>query len=739
MSRHFTQIFSNLTFSKSTYGINIHLFRNNKRSQLEIQKCSTSFRCLHMNLEFISKHYRPKPGEVLEFLNRNYKFPKPSESKDILLVRCPKCRPRMINYTLKIDIHFGTYKCSNCMHQGLWCDYVHSITKSSEFKISQLSFKAECEFSKSEEEIENFPNNLHKDHEIIGEFVSKHGIMKDTLVAYQVGIGEFENDNPDSEISSQLIKCLTFPRMAPEFSNEPCETLRSKITRIKACKASPLDSPELVTYDPAEFVPGLFGYHLAKLEDNAIIITRNEYDAMAAYQETKIPAVCLPTQVNQLHSQVLPLLERFSKIYVWLDDDVNGQDCAEKFVQKLGIDRCVIVNTKCNAYCGPVNAYEALRQGRDLNELLMLAKPLQHEQILNFDSLKDAVYREITNPNQVRGVLSSELPGLNKIMKGHRLGELTVFTGPTGTGKTTILSQISLDYCKSGVSTLWGSFEISNIRLAKKMLTQFAGKDLSKYPNEFHIWAKQFQQLPMYFLKFFGSTEVKGVIDAMEHAIHAFDVQHIIIDNLQFMTSDLGRNNLDKFEIQDRVVSAFRKLATEKHVHISVVVHPRKESKEILEINSVFGTGKITQEADNVVIIQKVEGDNGEARYLHIKKNRYDGTLGVIPYEFMKDSLKIKQISKTGQSKDYNDYNKDHDYGYNRGSYNWNDSSTQYNEPKKYEEIPGEYKELPREYKELPELPKYNELPEYKELPRVYSKPPQIVIPLEQQQLINMS
>ncbi|CAG8450907.1 6746_t:CDS:2 [Diversispora eburnea] len=614
MSRHFTQIFSNLTFSKSTYGINIqrkfHLFRNNKRSQLKIQTSSTSFRCLHEDLGFISKHYRPKPGEVLEFLNRNYKFPKPTESKDILLVKCPKCRPKKINYTLKIDIHFGTYKCTNCMHQGLWCDYVHSITKTSEFQIldtSQLGFKVESEFSKSEEEIENFPNNLHNDQEIIGEFVNKHGIMKDTLVEYQVGIGEFESDIPNPETPSQLIKCITFPRMAPKFSNEPCDTLSSKITRIKACKANPLDSPELVTYDPAEFVPGLFGYHLAKLEDNAIIITRNEYDAMAAYQETKIPAVCLPTQVNQLHSQVLPLLERFSKIYVWLDDDVNGQDCAEKFVQKLGIDRCVIVNTKCNSYNGPINAYEALKQGRDLNELLELAKPLQHEQILNFDGLKDAVYREITNPNQVRGVLSRELPGLNKIMKGHRLGELTVFTGPTGTGKTTILSQISLDYCKSGVSTLWGSFEISNVRLAKKMLTQFAGKDLSKHPNEFHIWAKQFQQLPMYFLKFFGSTEIKGVIEAMEHAIHAFDVQHIIIDNLQFMTSDLGRHHLDKFEIQDRVVSAFRKLATEKHVHISVVVHPRKESRELLDINSVFGTGKITQEADNVVIIQKVE------------------------------------------------------------------------------------------------------------------------------------
>jgi hypothetical protein len=83
-----------------------------------------------------------------------------------------------------------------------------------------------------------------------------------------------------------------------------------------------------------------------------------------------------------------------------------------------------------------------------------------------------------------------------------------VVTGPTGIGKTSLLSQISLDFAKKvlqstavhfivlascsvpirvrvrvsvrvtvydllkGVNTLWGSFEIKNSRLAKKMLQQ---------------------------------------------------------------------------------------------------------------------------------------------------------------------------------------------------------------------------------------------------------------------------
>ena len=36
-------------------------------------------------------------------------------------------------------------------------------------------------------------------------------------------------------------------------------------------------------------------------------------------------------------------------------------------------------------------------------------------------------------------------PHLSNILKGHRAGELTIFTGPTGSGKTTLMSELSLD------------------------------------------------------------------------------------------------------------------------------------------------------------------------------------------------------------------------------------------------------------------------------------------------------
>ena len=58
-----------------------------------------------------------------------------------------------------------------------------------------------------------------------------------------------------------------------------------------------------------------------------------------------------------------------------------------------------------------------------------------------------------------------------------------IFTsqGPTGSGKTTFLSEYSLDLASQGVKTLWGSFEIQNHRLAKIMMSQFSGYEIFNY------------------------------------------------------------------------------------------------------------------------------------------------------------------------------------------------------------------------------------------------------------------
>ncbi len=161
----------------------------------------------------------------------------------------------------------------------------------------------------------------------------------------------------------------------------------------------------------------------------------------------------------------------------------------------------------------------------------------------------------------------------------------TIFLQPTGSGKTTFLGQTSLDLAEQGINVLWGSFEVKNTRLMHKLLQQYMKDVLPIGLGERTIsdaekrdamtaltaLADEFETLPMYFMKFHGGSEVDDVLDAMEYAAYVHDVEHIILDNLQFMISrqaiDGRGSSFDKFDMQDMAIEKFRKFATDYNVH----------------------------------------------------------------------------------------------------------------------------------------------------------------------------
>ena len=120
---------------------------------------------------------------------------------------------------------------------------------------------------------------------------------------------------------------------------------------------------------------------------------------------------------------------------------------------------------------------------------------------------------------------------------------------------------------------------------------------------------------------------------------YAQDVDHVLLDNLQFLMSQAvngtrgGSAEGSKFDLQDRAIDRFRAFATRHNVHVTLVVHPRKEPETApLSLASVFGTAKATQEADNVLILQR-DAATGK-KTIDVRKNRYDGTLGSVPLRF---------------------------------------------------------------------------------------------------------
>lgn len=380
----------------------------------------------------------------------------------------------------------------------------------------------------------------------------------------------------------------------------------------------------------------LFGLPLIGRRDAEVVLTSRELDSLALSQSMGLPTLALPRGTVCLPPPLLPYLEQFRRIVFWLGDDLRSWEAAKQFARKLNPKRCSLVRPG-NQQPRPL---EALNQGLSLARILRTALPAWHKSIVSFRQLREEVLGELSNVEQAAGVHWSRFPDLNRLLKGHRKGELTVFTGPTGSGKTTFISEYALDLCTQGVNTLWGSFEISNVKLARVMLTQFAMVRLEEQLDKYEEWADRFEDLPLYFMTFHGQQSINSVIDTMQHAVYVYDVCHVVIDNLQFM---MGHEQLssDRIAAQDYIVGAFRKFATDNSCHVTLVIHPRKEDDDKeLQTASIFGSAKASQEADNVMILQDRKLVTGPGkRYLQVSKNRFDGDVGVFPLEFNKSSL----------------------------------------------------------------------------------------------------
>ncbi|KAJ2160283.1 hypothetical protein GGF46_002395 [Coemansia sp. RSA 552] len=644
---------------------------------------------------------------IREFLASTRQRPRAGLKADELVVKCPVCspgKPRRLAYSAHLSTSTGGFVCTNCFEQGTWEKY-QELARRRNFQNtipkSRLTDPPPFEFA--EDTLMRLRQNLADHEEIYTALTGQQKLQPATLARYGVGLGFVEAGTPELVDIQALIEgsddstpCLVFPRTAfrtNSFIEDTKErdnpgggalplsppagaargrgrprnkALSKMLNDADPARAAPdaaqleLSSPEYRTvqlkvvgwtmadlemYFPVdEAQPGLFGFHIAGPESTDVILAGHELDAMAAYQETGIAAVSLPRGAYQLPLDAMRALERFERIYVWLDDDHQGAEAANLITRKLGVDRCLVIHTKCGDPQGPPSASTALARGCDLTEILDRAQPMQHDKVLDFRALREAVKFEVTNPDLIRGVESTDLPGWNAIYKGLRPGELTILSGPTGCGKTTVISQMSLDFCKSGVSTLWGSFEIPNVRLATRMMSQYARRDITSDPSAVDYWSRKFEQLPMYFLKFHGSTKPETVLETMRHAVYAYDVKHIIIDNLQFMMSMQGKG-IDKYDAQDAAIATFRQFATDENVHITVVAHLRKDQPAAaVDINSIFGSAKVTQEADNVVILQRYGNSEGKVRCINVLKNRFDGTLGKVYISYDPETMSFKEI-----------------------------------------------------------------------------------------------
>ena len=76
---------------------------------------------------------------------------------------------------------------------------------------------------------------------------------------------------------------------------------------------------------------------------------------------------------------------------------------------------------------------------------------------------------------------------------------------------------------------------------------------------------------------------MEQILDAMEYSVYAYDVEHIILDNLQFMMG-ASYKGYERFDAQERALHEFRKFATAQNVHVTLHAKSQKSRPSTLAV-----------------------------------------------------------------------------------------------------------------------------------------------------------
>lgn len=188
-----------------------------------------------------------------------------------------------------------------------------------------------------------------------------------------------------------------------------------------------------------------------------------------------------------------------------------------------------------------------------------------------------------------------------------RPGEVSLWAGVNGHGKSMFLSQVTLDLCKQGHRVMVASFEMKPVRQMQRMSRQAFGD--SKPSVLFLQLMAKWSDDRLWIYDHVGAVEWRKVIAVMRYAKRHFGIQHFVIDSL--MKCVKGE---DDYNAQKDFVNELCAFANANDVHVHLVHHVRKGESEHKAPGKfdVKGAGAITDQVDNVFIVwrdKKAEDD----------------------------------------------------------------------------------------------------------------------------------
>jgi len=488
-----------------------------------------------------------------------------------------------------------------------------------------------------------------------GHYLTGRGISRDTLLAYKV------TSTPEAIYFNYYV------------GDSP--------VKIKGRAIGDMDNGrDKYAYTPKGGTNTLYGQHLYT-NQRTIAICEGEIDALSlhtALKANELDDVVLASSVPSGSSSMSWIensryfLDKFESIILVPDNDKAG----EKFIEKAGSELIMVKPVRIADLKGT--------GGNDVNELLqkkgkkavcgLIANSKQHIPDFTVDLSK------LPEKPQESQYERSGFYVLDKITRGLRHGLITLFTGHTGAGKTTILRQMIIFNIQNrrrigimmGEETpvmfrdmvLRQAFIKSHIDLFEPEIDEWSNKDWSPKPDLIKLFNDTYHPYISHFNcgHLQDGQRLKKLYEWIKFEAHIHNTRLFIIDNLMKLEVGIG-DSINS--AQGDIIDTLKNIATGLNVHIILVAHPKK-NQQTLNSESVSGSQKIANTVDNMItfqrfdkmddatatkLIQRINKNNDYdeiTAFMKVEKNRVWAKLGVVPMRYNPETNCIHDLANEG-------------------------------------------------------------------------------------------
>lgn len=365
-------------------------------------------------------------------------------------------------------------------------------------------------------------------------------------------------------------------------------------------------------------------------------------DNVAEVSAIQFNAVCLGSGVDfDAIAKCRFFFELFEYVVIVTPNAIAREKLVREIFPRLPACIVYVINDSGFKNCKTIREYIETYGSYELMNILSGAEELPAYGLLDLSEV------EIRDLTKVPRTLSG-FDRLDRSIGGFFAGELSVWTGKRGIGKSTLLSQLLLNAVDQGHKVCAYSGELDKAQFREWAYLQAAGPEHIGYRSDpltgkrlptvnpavdelISEWLKE--RFLLFDLERNTRHDPESILSQFTYAKMRYGADVFLVDNIMAVEFDYKRDS-DFNRVQSRFTQALAAFSKRQHVHTHLVVHPRKSSSgkaEEVTADDVHGSGDITNRADNVFFLTTrleadAEGKPAKKPMLVTLKNRDFGS-----------------------------------------------------------------------------------------------------------------